>query len=89
MSAAKALAILAESSSSRDKIGKLDAIPLIIPLMKSDNDESKEIGSLALANLTNGNTLNAQIAMDKNCPDILIKLLTEGNSRSQCNAAGT
>ena len=65
----------------------IDGIPLIIPLLKNENSEAKEIASLALANLTNSNSINSQIVVDKNTVDILIKLLADQNSNTQSNAA--
>lgn len=67
----------------------LDGIPPIIKLLSSDNEETREIASLAIANLTNSNNNNCQVLMDKNGVDVLIKLLGDQNRQIQCNASIT
>lgn len=57
--------------------------------MNSDNEEAREIASLAMANLTNSNNNNCQVLMDKNGVDVLIKLLGDQNHQIQCNASVT
>jgi len=80
VAALKALAFMAEHLSSRDKIGKLDGVPLILPYLRNDNMEAREYATLALANLTTSNAPNCQMLMDKNAIDHVIKLLYDKSS---------
>ena len=59
----------------------------MLKLLGNDNDEAREIASLAIANLTNSNQNNCQVVMDKNVIDTLIKLLTDKKYEIQSNIA--
>ncbi|XP_066920274.1 armadillo repeat-containing protein 3-like isoform X2 [Clytia hemisphaerica] len=87
ISAVKAIAALSENLSSRDKIGRLDGIPNIMKLLSHENEEAREIATLALSNLTNANQNNCNILMDKNSLDVIVKLLSDKKYEIQSNTA--
>ena len=65
----------------------LDGIPHIVKLLSHENEEAREIASLALSNLTNANHNNCNILMEKNALDVIVKLLSEKKHEIQSNTA--
>ncbi|KAM6215306.1 armadillo repeat-containing protein 3 isoform 2-T2 [Rhynchocyon petersi] len=86
IAASQAISAMCENSSSKDYFNH-QGIPQLIQLLKSDNEEVKEAGALALANLTTCNPANANAAAEADGIEPLINTLSCKRDGAIANAA--
>ncbi|XP_073911528.1 armadillo repeat-containing protein 3 isoform X2 [Castor canadensis] len=86
IAASQAISAMSENSSSKDFFNT-QGIPQLVQLLKSDNEEAKEVAALALANLTTCNSANANAAAEADAVDPLVSILSSNRDGAIANAA--
>ncbi|XP_037693768.1 armadillo repeat-containing protein 3 isoform X2 [Choloepus didactylus] len=86
IAASQAISVMCENSSSKDVFNN-QGIPQLIQLLKSDNEEVREAGALALANLTTCNPANARATAEADGIGPLINTLSSKRDGAVANAA--
>uniref|UniRef100_A0A8B7W429 Armadillo repeat-containing protein 3 n=1 Tax=Castor canadensis TaxID=51338 RepID=A0A8B7W429_CASCN len=86
IAASQAISAMSENSSSKDFFNT-QGIPQLVQLLKSDNEEVKEVAALALANLTTCNSANANAAAEADAVDPLVSILSSNRDGAIANAA--
>ncbi|XP_048777084.1 armadillo repeat-containing protein 3-like isoform X5 [Ostrea edulis] len=83
--AAQALGIMSENLLSKDSIREWEGLQPLIKLCNSDNGDVKESVTLALANLTTGNSSNCKEVSNLNGTETLIHLLADPRDEAVAN----
>ncbi|XP_072507804.1 armadillo repeat-containing protein 3 isoform X2 [Notamacropus eugenii] len=86
VAAAEVISAMSENLASKEFFNT-QGIPQIVQLLKSENDDIKEAASLALANLTTGNQVNANAVAEAEAIDALINTLSCKRDKAIANAA--
>ncbi|XP_027703702.1 armadillo repeat-containing protein 3 [Vombatus ursinus] len=86
VAAAEVISAMSESLATKEFFNT-QGIPQIVQLLRSENDDIKEAASLALANLTTANQVNANAAAEADAVDALINILSCKREKAVANAA--
>ncbi|XP_019489486.1 PREDICTED: armadillo repeat-containing protein 3, partial [Hipposideros armiger] len=86
IAASQAISAMCENSGSKEFFNH-QGIPQLIQLLKSDNEEVREAATLALANLTTCNPVNANAAAEADGIDPLINILSSKRDGAIASAA--
>ncbi|XP_029955924.1 armadillo repeat-containing protein 3 [Salarias fasciatus] len=88
-SACQAVAAMSLHQASKDCFRDLGGIPALVQSLSSDSSILKEAATLALANLTCRNQLNALAVYEAGGHEILVRQLRESSPRMVANSATT
>ncbi|CAF1328260.1 unnamed protein product [Adineta steineri] len=89
IAACQALAVMAESITSRETIRNHDGILTLVQMMQKDNPRLREFSTLAMSNLTQSNPNNVRELQEQGGLEVLIHLLNDEKDSTKAYACAT